>query len=75
MNLQMLEMMLKMKNADAYNQYMQFKNSGKSPQQIIDELMSTGKINADMLQKAKSMMNNGEIPGSSNNGGYSGPRF
>lgn len=74
-NLQMMEMLLKMKNPDAYNQYMQFKNSGKSPQQVIDELMNTGKINADILQKAKSMMNNGEMPGNSNNGGYTGPRF
>lgn len=74
-NLQMMEMLLKMKNPDAYNQYMQFKNSGKSPQQIIDELMNTGRINQDILNKAKNMMNNGEVPGNSNNGGYTGPRF
>ena len=74
-NLQMMEILLKMKNPTMYNEYMQYKQSGKSPQQVLDALLQTGRINQDILNKAKNMMNNGEIPGNSNNSGYTGPRF
>lgn len=70
-NLQMLEMMLKMKNPQMYNQYMNYRNSGKSPDQVINELLQTGTINQDMLNKAKEMAqgNDFSITGNSNNGG------
>nr|DAH82904.1 MAG TPA: hypothetical protein [Caudoviricetes sp.] len=73
MNLKIMEMMLKMQNPEGYKQYINFKNSGKSPDQVIDELMRTGQINNDMLNKARNMAANGDIPG--NSSGYMGPKF
>nr|DAF20242.1 MAG TPA: hypothetical protein [Caudoviricetes sp.] len=70
-NLQLMEMMLRMKNPEIYNQYIQYKNSGKKPEEVIDELMKSGRINQDMLNKAKNMAQNGDLPGNN----YSGPRF
>ena len=69
----MMEMMLKMQNPQAYNQYMNYKNSGKTPQQVINELIEAGQINQDMLNKARNMAaNGGDMP--SNNGNID-PRY
>ena len=69
----MLEMMLRMKNPQMFDQYINYKNSGKSPDQVINELIQTGKINNDMLNRAKEIAQGNDY--SNNNNSYTGPRF
>lgn len=79
-----LEGKLKSQNPQAYSQYMNYKRSGKSPEQIINELQANGTITAEQVQQAQqeaagllnnnSLNNNLNNPsnGSNNNTGYTG---
>jgi membrane peptidoglycan carboxypeptidase len=69
-SLSALEGMLRQKNPQMYNQYIQYKNSGMSPDAVLQELMRSGKITQADVQKAQQQL--GNIGG---NTGYTGKRF
>lgn len=53
-----LENKLKSQNQEAYNQYINLVNSGKSPDDIINILLQNGQISQDTLNQAKGMASN-----------------
>lgn len=59
----MLENRLKSMNPQLYGRYISMKNSGKSPDQVINEMLNSGMITKDDIGRASGMV------------GYSGPRF
>jgi hypothetical protein len=68
-SLSALEGMLRQRNPQMYNQYLQYKNSGMTPDAVINELLKSGKISQADVQRAQQQLgNNGST-------GYNGLRF
>lgn len=58
LSLSFLEGQLKNTNPNLYNEYIKYKNSGKSPDQVINELLQSGKITQNDVNTAKQQSTN-----------------
>lgn len=58
---------LKNRNPQGYNQFVQLRNSGKSPDQVINEMLASGQINQNQLNQAKQMANQYNQTNNTNN--------
>ena len=73
MAINMMMGQLRNKNPNAYNELQQLMNSGKSPEQVLNELMASGRFSQEQIKQAQSMMP--QIMNNNNTNNYNGPRF
>lgn len=52
----MLLNQLRNKNPQAYNTFMQLKNSGKSPEQVLNELIANGTFTQEQVNQVKAQV-------------------
>lgn len=57
----MLLNQLRNKNPQAYNTFMQLKNSGKTPEQVLNELIANGTFTPDQVEQARNSLGNNNI--------------
>lgn len=53
----MLMGQLKNKNINAYNELQGYMNSGKSPEEVLNSLLSSGRFSQEQVQQAQSYLN------------------
>ena len=51
----MLMNKLRTQNPNAYNQFQSYMNSGKSPEQVLNELIQNGTFNRQQVDQARQM--------------------